>query len=50
MEALGLEGRIFRPTMTLEDVNAPIDYTRVNKKLDELAAQSKAWLLAALKE
>ena len=49
LQALELEDRIFSPDMKLDDVNAPIDYTRVNKKLDELAAQSKAWLLAALK-
>lgn len=50
LQALGLEGRIFRSGMTLDEVKAPIDYGTVNGKLDDLVARSKSWLLDALKE
>lgn len=50
LQALGLEGRVFRPGMTLDDVNATIDYTRVNQRLEDLVVRSKTWLLDAVEE
>ncbi len=50
LQALGLEGRVFRSGMTLDDVNAPIDYTRVNKRLEDLTGFSKTWLLDAVRK
>lgn len=50
LRALGLEARIFRPDMTLADVQTPIDFEAVNGKLEDLTTHSKTWLLDALKE
>lgn len=48
LKELGLENRIFRDGMTEPDVFAPIDYGRVNARLEAAIAESKAFLLAAL--
>jgi hypothetical protein len=49
LEELGLENRVFRKGMTPEEALAPVDYARVNAKLDARIGESKAYLLNALK-
>ena len=48
LKELGLENRVFRPGMSLENVLAPIDYGRVNEKLSGLVDHSAAYLRSAL--
>ena len=48
LQALGLTDRIYSPLMTMEDVNRPINYEKVNEKKDELLKQSSSYLLNAL--
>ena len=50
LKELDLETRIFRPGMSLEQVQAPIDYARVNAKLSELVARSADYLRSALED
>lgn len=46
---LGLKNRIWSPSMTVNDIKAPIDYEQVNKKLDQLKLHSLDYLKNALK-
>ena len=46
----GLEKRIFTPQMTKEDVDQPIDYLEVEKRLDAFRNYSANYLKAALYE
>lgn len=46
---LGLIGRIWTPSMTVDDIENPIDYKQVNKKIDDLRKKSVDYLSLALK-
>lgn len=48
LESLGLVDRIYTPTMTLEDVNKPIDYDMVNSRIEKLVRHSSEYLKNAL--
>ncbi|NDY71992.1 hypothetical protein DO021_10750 [Desulfobacter hydrogenophilus] len=48
LSLLGLEERIFTDKMTEEQVNEPIDYDSVNKKIEALKASSMKFLLNAI--
>jgi hypothetical protein len=48
LKEVGLENRVFRPGLSLEEVSSPIDYGPVNAKLAELVAQSAEFLNSAL--
>ena len=48
LSLLGLEERIFSDQMTKEQVNEPIDYGSVNKKIEALKASSMKYLLNAI--
>lgn len=50
LRALNLEDRILNPSMTVAEVNAPIDWDSVNKKIEELKASSVAYLDKAINE
>ena len=50
LRALNLEDRILNPSMTEAEVNAPIDWNSVNKKIEELKASSVAYLDKAINE
>lgn len=46
--SLGLMDRIYTPSMTIDDVNRPIDYRAVNKKKEELVNASVSYLLTSI--
>ncbi len=48
LRELGLEGRALSPTMTEADINAPIDWDCVNKKIEQLKTSSIEYLDKAL--
>lgn len=48
LRALDLECRILHSAMTVADVQAPIDWESVNKKIEELKASSVAYLNKAI--
>lgn len=48
LEQLGLQNRIWTPQMTVEDIEAPIEYNKVNKKIEEMRASSINYLMTAL--
>jgi polysaccharide pyruvyl transferase WcaK-like protein len=48
LSLLGLEERIFTNQMNEEQVNKPINYVSVNKKIEELKASSMNFLLSAI--
>lgn len=45
---LGLEDRIYRDGMTLEDVMKPIDYTRVNERIEQFKKDSIRFLITSI--
>jgi len=48
LQITGLEDRVFSRTMTLADVNAPIDYDEVEKRLEVYRRYSRDYLKAAV--
>lgn len=48
LQALGLEDRIYTPNMSIEDINKPINYDKVNMKKAELVKHSSNYLLNAI--
>lgn len=49
LRTLGLENRVLRKDMTVEEVNALIDYKVVNERLEQMKKQSVEYILRALK-
>ena len=49
LEQLDLKKRIWTPAMTVSDIEAPIDYEGVNKKLEQMKQHSVNYLINALK-
>lgn len=45
---LGLTNRIWSPSMTVNDIEAPIDYDDVNRKLEQMRQTSIQYLLSAI--
>ncbi len=48
LNSLGLSDRIYTPEMTLEDVNSPIDYDKVNERKEKLLKISTDYLSGSL--
>lgn len=49
LRTLGLQHRVLKEGMTVEDVNAPINYEAVNKKLEQLKQHSVDYLTNAIR-
>lgn len=49
LSALGLDNRIFRENMRLDEINAPIDYAAVNSRIEDMKKTSVEYLLNTLK-
>lgn len=50
LRALNLESRILSPGMTPSDIQSPIDWESVNKRIEELKKSSVAYLTKAIEE
>lgn len=50
LRALNLESRILSPSMTVSDIQKPIDWESVNKRIEELKESSLDYLTKALEE
>lgn len=50
LEITGLKSRIFSSKMTKEEIYAPIDYSKVDEKLEEYIGDSKSYLQAAIND
>jgi hypothetical protein len=48
LEQLGLQNRIWTPQMTVDDIDAPIDYKRVNEKINNMRNSSVEYLMKSL--
>lgn len=48
LRVLHLEDRILSPSMTIDDINSPIDYLEVNKRIEEMKKTSVDYLMKAL--
>ncbi len=49
LRTLGLQDRVLRKGMTVEEVNAPIDYKKVNERIEQMKKQSVDYILGVLK-
>ena len=49
LRTLGLQDRMLKEGMTVEEVNAPIDYKLVNERIEQMKKQSVDYLLGVLK-
>lgn len=49
LRTLELQDRVLREGMTVEDVNAPIDYKVVNERIEQMKKQSVDYILGVLK-
>lgn len=49
LRTLGLQDRVLREGMTVEDVNDPIDYKVVNERIEQMKKQSVDYILGVLK-
>ena len=49
LRTLGLQDRVLREGMTVEDVNAPIDYKVVNERIEQMKKLSVDYILGVLK-
>ena len=50
LRALQLESRILQPSMTVGEIETPIDWQAVNARIEELKASSKDYLIKAIED